>query len=109
MPTIYYRPRKRACPFHYRFAERMAMRKLSCFFTIFGMFDVVRITGRKAEQTLRGADLILPLIATLTAAMLQEELWLVRSTYFLPPMDISMPPFQSAFWKGDRAAVLVTI
>ena len=38
------------------------------------MFDVVRITGRKAEQTLRGADLILPLIATLTAAMLQEEL-----------------------------------
>ena len=48
-------------------------------------------------------------MGTLTAAMLQEELWLVRSTYFLPPTDISMPPFQSAFWNGDRAAVLFTM
>ena len=49
---------------------------------IFGLFDVVRKTARKAGQTLRRADVILPLMGTLTTAMLQEELWLVRSTYF---------------------------
>ena len=109
MPTIYDRPRKRSYPFHYRVAERMAMRKLSCYFMIFGMFDVVRKTARKAGQTLRRADVILPLIATLTAAMLQEELWLVRSTYLSPPTDISMLRFQSAVWNGDRAAELFTM
>ena len=76
---------------------------------IFGMFDVVRKTARKAGQNLLRADVNLPLMAALTAAMPQEELWLVRSTYYLLPTDISMPPFQSAFWNGDRAAVLFSV
>jgi hypothetical protein len=76
---------------------------------IFGMFDLVRKTARKAGQTLRRADVILPLITTLTAAMLQEELWLVKSTYFAPPTDMSMLRFQSAFWNGDGAEDLFTM
>jgi len=103
MPTIYDRPRKRSYPFHYRVAERMAMRKLSCYFMIFGMFDIIRKSASNAGRTLRRADVILPFMATLTAAMLHEEIWLVRSTFYTPPTDMIMLRFQSAFWNGEGA------
>jgi hypothetical protein len=109
MPTIYDRPRKRAYPFHYRVAERMAMRKISCYFMILGVFDVVTKSARNVGRKLRRADVILPLMATLTAAMLHEEMWLLRSTYFSAPTDMTMLRFQSAYLRQDSAQNMFTM
>lgn len=52
MPTIYLRPRKRSYPFYYRVAERMALRNMSVFLMIFGLFDFVRTSARNAGRNL---------------------------------------------------------
>ena len=77
MPTIYDRPRKRSYPFYYRVAEQMAMRKVSCFLMMFGLLDMLKQSARNAIRSSRRANVILPLMATLAAAMLHEEIWLV--------------------------------
>jgi hypothetical protein len=101
MPTIYVRPRKRGFPFHYRVAERMAMRKMSFYFMMFGLFDFVQQNSRNAGRIMRRhANVIIPLMSTLAAAMLHEEIWLVRSTFYQSPTNMPMLRFQSGFWNG---------
>jgi hypothetical protein len=103
MPTIYLRPRKRSFPFYYRVAERMALRKMSAYLMIFGLFAFVHKSARNAGSALRRSEIILPLMATVTAAMLQEEIWIVRSTFFTPPSDTEKLRFQSRVWNGEGA------
>ena len=81
MPTNYDRPRKRGYPIYYRVAERMAMRKVSCFFMLFGLLDMLKQSAKNAVRTVRKANVILPLMATLASAMLQEEIEIWSSFY----------------------------
>jgi hypothetical protein len=53
--------------------------------------------------------MILPLMAALASAMLHEEIWLVRTTYFNPPTYMTMLRFQSGFWNSVNAADLFTL
>ena len=102
MPAIYYRPRKCGYPFYYRVAERMAMRKISGFLMMIGLLDMLKQSAKNAVRTSRRANVILPLMATLASEMLQEEIWLVRSTYFTLPNDMTMLRFQSGFWDSRK-------
>ena len=68
----------------------MAIRKVSCFLMMFGLFDMLKQFARNAVRTGGRASVILPLLATLAAAMLHEEIWLVRSTYFTLPNILSL-------------------
>ena len=67
----------------------MAMRKVSCFLMMFGLLDMPKQSARNAVRSGGRANVILPLMATLAAAMLHEEIWLVRSTYFTLPNILS--------------------
>ena len=74
MPTIYLRPRRRAFPYFYRVAERMAMRKLSSVSIMLGIWDLLLKFRRNARRNLRAAELLLPLMAIVSATMLHEEI-----------------------------------
>ena len=71
---------------------------------MFGLLDMLKQSAKNALRTSRRANVILPLMATLASAMLQEEIWLVRSTYFTPPNDMTMLRFQSGFWDSSATA-----
>ena len=57
----------------------MGMHKVSCFLM---MLDMLKQSARNAVRISRGANVIYPLISTLAAAKLHEEIWPVRSAYF---------------------------
>ena len=71
---------------------------------MFGLLDMLKQSAKIAVRTSRRANVILPLMATLASAMLHEEIWLVRSTYFNPPNDMTMLRFQSGFWDSSATA-----
>ena len=102
MPTIYLRPPRRSFPHFYRVAERMAMRKMSSFLMMFGMLEFFQRTTRNDGRTRRlpSGHVIIPIMATLAAAMLHEEIWLCRTTFYAPPMAKPMLRFKSTFWNG---------
>jgi hypothetical protein len=88
----------------------MAMRKMSFYLMMFGLFDFVQQCSRNAGRTMRRhANVILPLMATLSAAMLHEEIWLVRSTFYQSPTNMPMLRFQSGFWNGVNAEEIFTL
>ena len=75
MPTIFDNlRRKRGYPSYYQVAERMAIRKVSCFLMMFGLLDMLKQSAKNAVRTIRRANVILSLMATLASAMLQEEI-----------------------------------
>ena len=66
MPTIFDNlRRKRGYPSYYQVAERMAIRKVSCFLMMFGLLDMLKQSAKNAVRTSRRANVILPLMATL--------------------------------------------
>jgi hypothetical protein len=58
------------------------------YLMIYGLIDFVSIAARYDGRTVCRSEVIFPLMATLAAFMLQEFLWIFRSTYFLSPSDM---------------------
>ena len=72
---------------------------------MFGLLDFMQRLTRKAVRTSRrpASQLIILLIATLAVAMLHEEIWLNRTTFYSPPTVMQMLQFKSTFWNGPTA------
>jgi len=77
----------------------MALRKMSYSLMMYGILDFLKKSVKNGRKTLRRAEIINSLIATVAAALLHEEIWLAKSTYFNPLSDTSMLRFQSGVWN----------
>ena len=81
------------------------MRKMSSFLMMFGMLEFFQRTTRNDGRTRRlpSGHVIIPIMATLAAAMLHEEIWLCRTTFYAPPLSTPILRFKSTFWNGPTA------
>ena len=59
----------------------MALRNMSAYLLVFGLFDFIYKSARNSGKVMQRPERFIQLMATVTAAMLHEEIWLVKSAF----------------------------